>query len=283
MDARSLLFVPATSGAKVAKALASAADGVIVDLEDSVAAEQKHEARGALASIAAAPHDKALWVRVNSFTTEHCYLDIVGAVEAGIDKILLPKVESAEEVRCIDWLLEQLERRVGKGDRTVALMCIVESARGLVAVDSVASASPRVSRLMFGAVDLAADMGIDMDDSAGATDQARFAVSRASRAAGIAPPVDTAYVDMANVQGLEASAGRARGLGFTGKVCIHPAQIDIVNRVYSPSDAEIAFARRVVAAFESAEKDGRAAIAVDGKMVDYPVAIRAMRLLQTVR
>ena len=282
MRARSLLFVPATSEKKIAKAFASAADELIVDLEDAVADDEKPAARRVLPAIVAQPHTQPLWVRANAFTTRHCYLDLVAIVAARPDGVLLPKVQSAEEVRAVDWLLSQLEHCAGLPDRGIALMCIVENAAGLVNASAIAAACPRTRRLMFGAVDLGNDMNLDISDEGGATDVARFEVAKASRAGGLEGPMDTAYLDVKNPAGLEATARRARGLGFAGKVCIHPDQIAVVNRVFSPGEAEIAFARRVVAEFAIAEGEGKGALLVDGIMVDYPVVYRAQRLLDSL-
>ena len=161
----------------------------------------------------------------------------------------------------------------------ILVMGIVETARGLVNVDAIAAASPRLRRLMFGAVDLAVDLSIDLGDDTGATTQARFAVACASRAAGLAAPMDTAYTDIPNVDGLRATAERARGLGYGGKSCIHPQQVEVVNAVFTPTEKEIAWARRVVDAFAGAEAQGLAAVTLDGQMLDYPVVLRARRLL----
>ncbi len=279
INARSLLFVPATSERKIDKAYAGAADGVIVDLEDAVATAEKPAARKALAAIVALPRARPTWVRINATTTPFCYQDLLAACIAGVTGIVLPKVESPEEVRLVDWLLAQLEAERQLPVRGIPLMAIIETARGLRAVDAIAAAAPRLRRLMFGAVDLAADLSIDIGDDAGATAQARFTVACAARAAGIEAPMDTAYTDIPNLEALQATTERARSLGYRGKACIHPTQVEIVNAVFTPTGKETAWARRVVAAFAEAEKNGLAAITLDGQMLDYPVVERARRLL----
>lgn len=279
INARSLLFVPATSERKIDKAYASTADAVIVDLEDAVAVVEKPAARKALAAIVAAPRPLHTWVRVNATTTPFCHQDLPAVCVPGVAGIVLPKVESAEEVRMVDWILTQLEAERNLPPRGILIMGIVETARGLVAVDAIAAASPRLRRLMFGAVDLAADLAIDLGDDTGATTHARFAVACASRAAGLEAPMDTAYTDIPNLDGLRATTERARGLGYRGKSCIHPSQIDVVNEVFTPTTKERAWATRVVDAFADAERQGLAAITLDGQMLDYPVVERARRLL----
>ncbi|MFM1988842.1 MAG: citrate lyase beta subunit [Pseudomonadota bacterium] len=277
--ARSMLFVPATSTRKIDKAYSSAADAVILDLEDAVATAEKPAARGLLREIVAVTRRLPTWVRVNATETAFCLRDLQACCTPGVTGVILPKVESAEQVRAVDWAMAQFEGEAGLAAGSVALMGIVETSRGLVAVDAIAGASPRLSRLLFGAVDLAADMSVEIDDAAGATQQARFAIARASFAARLAPPIDTAFTDIPNLAELRASAARAKALGYGGKTCIHPTQIDAVNEVFSPGAERLAWARRVVEAFAAAERQGLAALRLDGEMLDYPVVERARRLL----
>ncbi len=277
--ARSMLFVPATSERKIDKAFASAADAVILDLEDAVATAEKQAAARLLRGIVGVKRQLPAWVRINAMSTPYCHQDIVCAAVPGMAGIILPKAESAGDIVSIDWLISQVEAEAGLAPGSIGLMAIVETARGLAAVDSIAAASARLVRLMFGAVDLAADMTIDIADDAGATDQARFAVARASAAAGLVAPLDTAFVDIAALDALHATSVRAKGLGFGGKSCIHPAQVAVVNQVFTPSERELAWATRVVEAFEAAERAGQGALRLDGEMIDYPVVHRARRLL----
>lgn len=276
---RSLLFVPATSERKIAKAFEAGADGVIVDLEDAVAVAQKPAARAALGPILAESRQLPLVVRVNAVSSPFCLQDLLAVAVPGVAAVLLPKVESPEQVRRVDWILSQLETERGLPAGGIALMGIVETAQGLAAVDASAAASPRLRRLMFGAVDLVSDMMLDPADEGGAIAQARFAIARASIAAGLEPPMDTAYIDVQNDDGLRATSERARAFGYSGKACIHPRQVAIVNAVFTPSDAEVGWARRIVEGFDRAERDGAAAVLVDGLMVDYPVVERARRIL----
>jgi citrate lyase subunit beta/citryl-CoA lyase len=277
--ARSCLFVPATSGRKIEKAYASTADAVIIDLEDAVAVSEKPAARAVVADLLAHAPAKPTWVRVNATGTPFCFEDLQAACRPGTGAILLPKVESGEQVRMVDWVLGGLEQARGLPPGSVALAGIVETAAGLQNVAAIAAASPRLKQLMFGAVDLAADLGIALDDDAGATTHARFAIAVASRAAGLQPPVDTAYTEIANLEGLRRTTERARALGYSGKACIHPGQIAIVNEVFTPSEAELEWARKVVASFEAAERQGLAAVALEGQMLDYPVVEKARRVI----
>ncbi len=276
---RSLLFVPATSPHKAEKAFASAADGVILDLEDAVALAEKPQARLTAAELLKTRRNTLVFLRVNATTTPYCFDDLHVAAAAAIDGIVLPKAESAAELAMVDWLLAQLEARAGRPVGAIEIMPIVETARGLAAAVAIAQASPRLRRLAFGAVDLALDMDIDIADEAGAMAQARFRLALASRQAGLQGPMDTVFVDIRDPDGLRASATRARAMGFSGKCCIHPAQLDVVNAVFTPSEAEQRQARAVVAAFEAAEAAGAAAVSVAGAMVDYPVYEKARRVL----
>ncbi len=280
---RSLLFVPATSGRKLEKAFTGAADGVIVDLEDAVATAEKPQARRQAAEFLAIRRSRVTFLRVNALATPFCYEDLLAAAAAAVDGILLPKAESVADIATVDWLLTQLEARIGKPQGAIELTPIVETAKGVAAAAAIAAASPRIRRLAFGAVDLALDMDLDLEDDAGAINQARFALTLASRAAGLEGPLDTVFTDIADLAGLEASTRRARAMGFGGKACIHPAQIDIINAVFSPSAAELARARTIVAAFAEAEAAGLAAVSVDGIMVDYPVVLKARRTLERSR
>ncbi len=181
-----------------------------------------------------------------------------------------------------DEALREVEARGGAAPGAIEILPILETAVGLLAGPEVARASPRVRRLTIGAIDLALDMDVSVDEPCGAIDHARFMVALVSRAAGLAPPFDTAFVNFRDLDRLKADALRARAFGYFGKSCIHPAQIDVVNAVFTPTEAELARARRIVDAFDRAEGMGMAAVKVDGRMVDYPVVSKARRLLASL-
>jgi citrate lyase subunit beta/citryl-CoA lyase len=164
----------------------------------------------------------------------------------------------------------------------IDLIPIIETARGLSQIDQILAISTRVKRVAFGAGDFTLDVNMTWTREEAELAYARGKIVVASRTAGMEPPLDTVWVDLADQQGLEASARIALGLGFQGKMCIHPNQIPVVNRVFTPSETEIAFAERVVEAFALAERDGSAAIQVDGKFIDYPIVYRAQRVLEKV-
>jgi len=200
----------------------------------------------------------------------------------GLDGIILPKVESAAGLATIDWLLAQLERDRGLPPGGTDLIPIIETARGLDRLGAILVSGTRVRRVAFGAGDFTLDVNMAWSRDEAELAHARAVIVTASRAAGIEAPLDTVWVELTDRDGLEASARTALGFGFQGKMCIHPDQIAVVNRVFTPSDEEIASAERIVAAFAKAEADGSAAIQLDGKFIDYPIVYRARRVVQRI-
>ena len=280
---RSFLFAPGNHARRVEKALSLDADAVILDLEDAVATAEKRATRDAVIAALVRPRRALLYVRVNAVDTEFCYGDLAAIVRPGLDGVILPKVESAAGLATADWLLAQLEREQGLMPRTIDLVPIIETARGLNQIDAILAAGTRVRHIAFGAGDFTLDVNMAWSRDEAELAYARAQIVTASRAAGIEAPFDTVWVDLADEEGLEASARTALGFGFQGKMCIHPNQIAVVNRVFTPSETEIAFAERVVAAFARAEAEGSAAIQLDGKFIDYPILYRAQRVLEKGR
>ncbi len=279
---RSFLFAPGNHARRVEKALSLDADAVILDLEDAVATAEKIMTRDLVAAALARPRGALLYVRVNAVDTEFCYGDLVAIVRAGLDGIILPKVESTVGLATVDWLLAQLERDRALPQGGIDLIPIIETARGLSHLGAILGAGTRVRRAAFGAGDFTLDVNMVWSRGEAELAPARAAIVTASRAAGIEAPLDTVWVDLSDQDGLEASARCALGFGFQGKMCIHPDQIAVVNGVFTPSEAEIAFAERVVAAFATAEAEGSAAIQLDGKFIDYPIVYRAQRVVHRI-
>jgi citrate lyase subunit beta/citryl-CoA lyase len=279
---RSELAVPASRSDMIAKALASAADVVFLDLEDAVAPDQKVGARQHVVR-AICELDwggKPRIYRVNGLDTPFFYRDLIEVVEAAgdrLDLVMIPKVNRPEDVYVVETLLTQIETHRGY-DRPIGLEVQIETAEGLLNADRIARASRRVEALIFGPGDYAAS--IRMPQTAiGGTDEwddaypghrfhhAMHQILVAGRAAGVRV-IDGPFADFRDLEGLRAAARRARALGYDGKWCIHPAQIPVVNEVFSPAEAEIAWATRVVEAYEAAQREGSGAIAVDGRMID---------------
>ncbi len=279
MALRSFLFAPGNHARRVEKALTLAADAVILDLEDAVAISEKPATRATVAAVFEQPRHGRLYVRVNAYTTEWCYADIVAVARAGLDGIILPKVESPDQLRAVDWLLTNLERGRGLRAGVIDLIPIIETALGMRDIGAIAASGSRTRRLAFGAGDYTLDLG--MVWSPGETEllPARSAVVMASRAAGIEPPLDTVWADLRDADGFARSARCAAALGFQGKMCIHPDQIAVTNAAFSPTEQELAWARRVVIAFEDAEAKGLASIQLDGQFIDYPIVQRARQVI----
>jgi citrate lyase subunit beta / citryl-CoA lyase len=276
---RSLLFAPGNHARRVEKALTLAADGVILDLEDAVAVSEKVAARPAVAEAFAKPRAGKLYVRVNALTTEWCFGDIVAIVQTGLDGIILPKVEHAHELQTADWLIGNLERERGLAVGALDLIPIVETALGISNLSDICRSGTRTRRLAFGAGDFTLDMGMVWTRSEAELLPHRAACVMQSRAAGMEPPMDTVWTDLRDAEGFVASARGAAALGFQGKMCIHPDQIEAANAAFTPDAAAVAQARRIMAAFEKAEAEGLASIQLDGQFIDYPIVQRARRVV----
>jgi citrate lyase subunit beta/citryl-CoA lyase len=276
---RSLLYAPANHERHATKALRGAADGVILDLEDAVAIDQKANARHAVVELLRSrpAEGPQAYVRVNGLSTPFGYDDLLAVAPISPDGIVLPKCESERDVMVVDWFLAQLERQAGLESGGIHLIPIIETAAGLANVDQIASASRRVSRINFGAGDFTLDTGMTWEPENEGVLWAKIRVVLASRTAGLDAPLDTVFRNLDDPDGLLQEARKAKRLGFQGKNCIHPAQVEIVNSVFTPTAVEVARARRLVDAFESAARAGTASIVVDGEFVDYPIAERARR------
>jgi citrate lyase subunit beta/citryl-CoA lyase len=281
---RSKLFVPGSRPELFDKALRGDADALSFDLEDSVSASRKAEARGALQDLLSGPaareSGKTLIARVNPFGSEHFEADVKAVVRPGLALLNLPKVESADDVLAAVELLEAAERANGV-TQPVGLLLNIESARGLRLAYSLASAHPRVAGLQLGLGDLFEPLQIGRHEPA-ALHSVMLQMRLAAGEAGVFA-YDAAYARFADVEGFRAEAGLARRLGYIGKSCIHPSQVAHANDVFRPSDDEIAHARRVVAAADEAEARGIGAYSVDGHMVDAPFVDRARRVLATAK
>jgi citrate lyase subunit beta/citryl-CoA lyase len=280
---RSLLFAPGNHARRVEKALTLPADGVILDLEDAVAISEKAATRPTVTEAFSKPRAGKLYVRVNALTTEWCYGDIVAIVQDGLDGIILPKVEHAHELRTADWLIGNLERERGIAAGTIDLIPIVETALGISNLSRICRSGTRTRRLAFGAGDFTFDMGMVWTRSEAELLPHRAACVMESRAAGMEPPMDTVWADLRDTEGFIASAKHAAALGFQGKMCIHPDQVTPANAAFTPDEATVAQAKRIVAAFDKAEAEGLASIQLEGQFIDYPIVQRARRVLGAAR
>jgi len=301
---RSELAVPGSRAELFAKAAKSAADVVFLDLEDAVAPDDKPQARRNIVQALneVAWGDKTVSVRINGLDTQYMYRDVVDVVEGGggrLDLIMIPKVGTAADVYALDMLVTQIEQAKG-WTRRIGFELIIESALGMANVDAIAAASKRNESLHFGVADYAASTKASTTSIGGANpnyavltdkdadgnravhwgDMWHYALSRmvvAARAHGLRP-VDGPFGDFSDPDGFKAQARRAAVLGCEGKWAIHPSQVALANETFSPSQAEVEKAKKILAAMATAQKEGKGAVALDGKLIDI-ASIRQAEVL----
>jgi citrate lyase subunit beta/citryl-CoA lyase len=282
---RSILFAPGNRPRMVEKVGQCGADAVILDLEDAVPIAEKAATRPAVRTAIGAITACPVYVRINPLVTTTGFSQPIGAADlqavvcAELAGIILPKVEAADEVRQADQLLCTLEQERGLAPGAIDLIPIIETARGVQHAYEIATAGTRLQRLAFGAGDFTRDIGVRWSRREIESQYARSALVIAARAAGLEPPLDSVWVDLRDRRGLGRSARLAKQLGFQGKMCIHPSQVEPVNAVFSPTREEVALATQVVEAFRAAEARGLASIQLDGQFIDYPIVEAAQRLL----
>ena len=280
---RSKLFVPASRTELFGKALSGAADALSFDLEDAVEEGQKARARAALKEALQSPafstSAKIIIVRVNAWNTHHCREDVRAVLEPRLDMINLPMVDDPQQlVELCEWL-QVLEAERGQ-PRQVRVLANIESPRGLRLAAQIACAHPRVCGLQIGYGDLFGPMGADPTDHE-FSQWVRMQVRVAAAEAGVAA-YDGAYTNVRDLEGYERSARAAARLGFAGKSCIHPTQVEAANRCFQPSEQAVAHARRVVAEAQRQLEAGVGAFTVDGQLIDGPLIDRARELVARV-
>ena len=274
---RSYLFAPGNHERRVEKALGLGADVVILDLEDAVAISEKKSTRELINKTLEQPRNCAVFVRVNAYDTEFCYGDICSIVSENLDGIVLPKLESSEDLRSIDWLLGNLEQERGLPNGSIDLMPIIETAVGLVNIREIARADTRVKRLAFGGGDYTRDLGMEWTLKEDELLPVRSEMVLASRFGQLEPPVDTVFIHIKEHDAFRSSCSNILGLGFQGKMCIHPDQVPVTNETFTPDPEEVKWSQRVIDEFAKAEKAGIASIQIDGYFVDYPIVEKAQR------
>jgi citrate lyase subunit beta/citryl-CoA lyase len=287
---RSLLFVPATGGSKLDKAFASGADGVILDLEDSIAPERKDEARkAALEFLKAKASDKKrprLLVRINGLETGMTDADLEAIVPGGPDALLFPKAEGGATVTHLDAKLTAREAIAGLPEGAIKILAqAVETAAGLFSAGTYRDCSARLIGLTWGPEDLSAELGAEAnrDGSGELTEPYRLARAMClyGAAAARVPAFETIHVDFRNLEILRRDTEIARRDGFAGRIAIHPAQVPVINQVFTPLPEQIDKAKAVVAAF--AAQPGAGTVGIDGKMYDRPHLVRAQALLARLK
>lgn len=278
---RSYLFAPGSDEHKMHKALSSEADAVVFDLEDAVAPADKAAAREAVGRLIGDFRGESaseIHVRVNRRVDGYDPTELSAVLRPGLAALRLPKCESVSEVRAVEAILDDLEPERGIEGGTVRLYPTIESAGGVLAATEIAAAGRRVTALVFGSADFAASIGVS-DPPFEATLLARSTLVLASAAAGVGPPVDGAFLDVTDLDGLRAHSHRVRGLGFKGKSAIHPRQLSVLHEVFTPSIDELEHALRVIAATEGGKTTG----VVDSGFIDPPVIAQARAVVALAR
>lgn len=276
---RSLMFVPANVDRFVDKAHTRGADGIIIDLEDSVIPAEKANARTLVPDVAAKVGRAGadVLVRINR-PWRLAVPDLEAVIAPVIEAIMLPKVADAGHIRAIAEIIDELEAERGMAVGTTRLIAMIETADALFHARDIAGASPRIAAMLLGSEDFSLDMGMEPEPEG--LFQPTMQTAVAARAAGIVPlGFIGSIAGFADRDAFRQIVRRANKLGFEGACCIHPAQVDILNQEFAPSADEIDHAKRVIAAFDKAQAEGRGAFEMDGKMIDIPIVERARRAI----
>ena len=281
---RTWMFVPGHAQRFIDKAMSLSCDVMMLDLEDGVTPAEKPAARELIAEALGRPKEPGgpvRFVRINAVGGEHSEADLRAAVRPGLEGLVLPKVQSAQEVQTVAAYLDGREAEVGLERGSVALAGAIETPRGLFNALAIADSSPRLVALMFGAEDYGWELGLPAlrEEEAAELLHARSIIVAAARAAHV-QPVDGVWPDLGDEDGLRLDIAKARRLGFGGKALFHPSQIDAINAAFAPTPAEIDYAERVTDAFDEAFARGEGSIAFEGRLVDRPIAERARATLR---
>lgn len=274
------LYVPGNRPDRVAKAIETDADAIIVDLEDACPAVEKASARQWLAEFGENWPAGRCHVRINALDSGLALADLQAAIRPGVAGVVLPKVERRDDLLIVDWIMTQLEKQRELAPGAIGLMPLIETARGIVDLPSTVERAPaRVRRVTFGAGDFTTDLGIAWSPAEDELGDARRQLVLVSRASGLEPPIDTPWARIDDVDGLERSAALARTMGFVGKAAIHPSQIERIAGAFRPSEEDRKEAQRILDAYAAFERAGSGAFVLDGQLVDYVSVVRARRTL----
>lgn len=274
---RCFLFTPGNKEELANKGWKYNPDYIILDLEDAVAFSEKATARKVVRKVTS-ESDRKWAVRINDLSTEYWFTDVTTVLNNNIDILMVPKVESPEQVIMLDNVLTSLERERGM-DHSVRLIVLIETSKGLVNMESIACSSSRIHSMALGAVDLANELGITPGPDNSIINYAKAKLVIASSMAGISQPYDTVSTNFKDLDALKKECISAKENGFSGKHAIHPAQIQVIREVFSPSEKELEGARLIVKEYEKAMSEGKGAIKIEGEMIDYPVYLKAKKLV----
>jgi citrate lyase subunit beta / citryl-CoA lyase len=282
---RTVLFVPGVDDRRIERALGCPTDAVAIDLEDAVAPGQKDSARrSAIAAVRNSTQTGVgILLRINAADTQWFEADVeaLAPILTRLTAVILPKARSTADVHRLDAALTRVERAVGMTEGATRIIPTLESADGVIAAFEIASSSSRVLRMLFGTIDLSAEIGVDPTPGGIELLYARSRVVLASTAAKLAAPLDGPYPVLGDTAGLKCSTEAAKSLGYGGKVTIHPNQLETVTAAFTPTPEQVAWAQEVDAAFTVAEREGIGVIRLPrGSFIDLPVALRARAILE---
>lgn len=272
-------FVPGSNLRNIEKVNTLEADAFIFDLEDAVAISEKQNARENVVKAIQHYQQKNIFVRINSFDSPFFLEDVENVVVEGLSGIVLPKAETSMQLEVLDKLLLEKEKKLNIPIGSIKIVALIESAMGVHHAIELAKFN-RVIRLAFGAIDYTLDIQATLTDHRLELLFARSQLVLASRLAQLEGPIDTVYADIYNESGLRKETTLSKELGFKGKLIVHPAQIKIVNEVFTPSKSEVEQARKIIDAAHKAEKQGKGVVNLDGKMIDLPVIKQAEAILE---
>ena len=278
---RSMLFVPGSNAGMISNTFIYKPDSIMFDLEDSVALAEKDTARMLVAHALQHPlyREMETVVRVNPLASEFGLLDLNAVVRAGTDIVRLPKTDSAQDIIDMDAAITASEKDCGRTVGSTQLLAAIESAQGILAVNDIAKASPRLMGIALGAEDYVRNMKTERSPEGIELLFARSSILHAARANGLMA-FDTVYSDARNEEGFLREASLIKQLGFDGKSLINPNQIVLIHNLFAPTQKEVDHAERVIAAAEEAERNGSGVVSLNGKMVDSPIIERAKLVLQ---
>ena len=277
---RSLIFVPGNRANMLERAVDFKADVIMVDLEDSVPPAEKVAAREVVREWVPklAREGRRVMVRLNSLDTGLTQDEIAAIAGPNLAGVSIGKAETVFDIQDVHQIIGRLESSAGLPTGQIKMIPWIENARAVLTAYQLATASPRIEAIAFGAEDYTDDMGVQRTDTSEEIYFARATVAVAARAARVGS-LDTPFVGFRDSEGFRQDIGISRSLGYTGRFAIHPSQIDIINEMFGPSAEEVAYAKRVVEAWDDAEAQGRGSLSLDGRMIDVPVVKRAQNLL----
>ncbi|NJC94977.1 MAG: hypothetical protein C3F07_19440 [Anaerolineales bacterium] len=277
---RALLYMPGDDRRKIEKATTLGVDCICMDLEDGTAVSKKAEARTVIAKAMKELDfgNSERCIRINSIGSGFEKDDLASALAAQPDTIVVPKIETAEQVKWVSGQIESYELSNKLEIGSIRLLIGVETAKGILNLKEIAESDKRLEAIIFGAEDYAASVGATRTKEANEVLYARSAVVAAC-AANDLQAIDMVYIDFKDIEGLRLEAEQGAGFGFSGKQVIHPNQVPVTQKAFTPSDESIEYAKRVVESFEASQKEGKGAYALDGKMIDMPLLKNAQKVL----